>query len=68
MEADYYKGWAERRKVKLNLASSIHCPILVSLSRVFALKKISEYTVNGLKVDAFFSMDKPGSNIILWAK
>lgn len=68
MEADYYKAWAEMRKVKLNLASSIHCPIIVSLSRVFALKKKSEHTVNGLKIDAFFSSDKPGSNIILWPK
>lgn len=38
MEANYYKGWSEMRKVTLNLAISIHCPILVSLSRVFTLK------------------------------
>lgn len=46
MEADYYKGWSEMRKVKLNLAKNMHCPILVSLSSVFALKKkkIHKYT------------------------
>lgn len=27
MGANYYKGWSEMRKVKLNLAISIHCPI-----------------------------------------
>lgn len=68
METDCYKAWAEMRKVKLNLAISIHCPILVSLSRVFALKKKIRMYLSGLTVDAFFSTDKPGPNIVPWPK
>ena len=44
LEADYYEGWSEMRKVKLNLAKNRHCPILVSLLSVFALKKNQIYT------------------------
>ena len=72
MEADYYEGWSQMRKVKLNLAKNIHCPILVSLSSVFALKKKNQiYThlitdlwiyLNVLKVEAFFVTHKPGPN------
>lgn len=51
---------------------SIHCPILVSLSRLFVLKKKSDVSLllitdlcmylTRFKVDAFFSTQKPGPN------
>lgn len=39
MEVDDYKGWFEMRKVILNLVIIIYSFILVSLLRVFVLKK-----------------------------
>lgn len=39
MESNYYKGWSEGAKGTLNLAVSIHCPVMVNLSRMFAIKK-----------------------------
>lgn len=77
MEADDYKGWSEMRKVTLNLAITIHSPILVSLSRVFALKKNQVLAclithlwmyLNGLKAEAFFGTHKPGPNNFLAKK
>lgn len=47
LEADYYEGWSEMRKVKLNLAKNRHCPVLVSLSSVFALKTKSDICSHG---------------------
>lgn len=39
MESKYYKGWSEGAKGTLNLAISIHCRMMISLSRMFALKR-----------------------------
>lgn len=51
VEADYYKGWSDIRKVQLNLGITILCAVLVSLSSVFALKTKSDiYSLNNRSV------------------
>lgn len=77
MESNYCKGWSEGAKGTLNLAVSIHCPIMINLSRMFAIKKkesdVSLFNtdlcmcLNGLKVDAFFSIHSLDLTV-LWSK